>query len=155
MAQDPRHVLERGALSVSMPHRVRLALTILRVGTAAMLIIHGVARAALGIVDDFGGALTAWGFPAGIALAWTITVVEIVGGAAMAAGYLVRPVAAWFAFQLAMGIYLIHARVGWFVVGAGRNGMEFSVLLILCLAVIAMTSKDALAFTQRSRRIQP
>jgi len=155
MAQDPRDILERGALSASMPHRVRLALTSLRVGTAALLIIHGVARASLGIVDDFGGALTAWGFPAGFALAWTITVVEIVGGVAMMAGYLVKPIAAWFAFQLAMGIYLIHARVGWFVVGAGRNGMEFSVLLILCLGVVAMTSKDALTLPQRRRRIQP
>jgi putative oxidoreductase len=138
-----------------MPHRVRLALTIVRAGTAAMLIIHGVARSTLGIVDDFGGALTAWGFPAGFVLAWTITVIEIAGGAAMAAGYLVRPLAAWFACQLAMGIYLIHARAGWFVVGAGRNGMEFSVLLILCLGVIAMTSKDGLTLTQRGRRIQP
>ena len=50
----------------------------------------------------------------------------------------VRPLAAWFAFQLAMGIYLIHGRIGWFVVGAGRNGMEFSVLLLVCLLVIAM-----------------
>ena len=138
-----------------MPHRVRLALTILRAGTAAMLIVHGVARMALGIVDDFGGALNAWGFPAGPGLAWTITAVEIAGGAAMATGFLIRPLAAWFAFQLAMGIYLIHARAGWFVVGAGRNGMEFSVLLILCLGVIAMTSKDGLTLTQRGGRIQP
>jgi putative oxidoreductase len=154
MAQDWRHIIERAALSESMPHRVRVALTILRAGTAVTLIIHGVARTALGIVDDFGGALTAWGFPLGLALAWTITVVEIVGGAAMAAGYLIRPIAAWFAFQLAMGVYLIHARAGWFVVGAGRNGMEFSVLLILCLGVIAMTSSDGLTLTQRRRRIQ-
>ncbi len=118
-------------------------LTLLRAGTAMVLIIHGVARAWLGIVDDFGGALNSWGFPAGFALAWTITVVEIVGGALLAAGLLVRPLCAWFGFQLLMGIYLIHGRVGWFVVGAGRNGVEFSVLLILCLIVIAMTRDNA------------
>ena len=43
-----------------------LALTLLRAGTAIVLIIHGVARARLGIVDDFGVALNNWGFPAGI-----------------------------------------------------------------------------------------
>ena len=116
-----------------------LALAILRVGTALLLIIHGIARAWLGIVDDFGVVLGVWGFPAGLTLAWTITIVEIVGGSLLAAGMFVLPLCAWFAFQLLMGIYLIHGRVGWFVVGAGRNGVEYSVLLMLCLIVIAMT----------------
>ena len=120
-------------------------LTLLRAGTATILIIHGIARAWLGIVDDFGVVLNTWGFPAGFALAWTITIVEIVGGALLAAGFFVRPLCGWFAFQLLMGIYLIHARVGWFTVGAGRNGMEFSVLLLLCLAVIGMTARPRAA----------
>jgi hypothetical protein len=30
---------------------------------------------------------------------------------------------------------------GWFVVGGGRNGMEYSVLLILCLVVIALDAR--------------
>jgi putative oxidoreductase len=115
------------------------ALTLLRAGTALMMIIHGVARAWLGIVDDFGVVLNTWGFPAGFALAWTITLVEIIGGALLAAGLFVLPLAAWFMFQLLMGIYLIHGRVGWFVVGAGRNGMEYSALLILCLIVIVLS----------------
>src|SRR5918993_5639146 len=116
-----------------------VGLAVLRAGTAMILIIHGVARAWLGIVDDFGVVLNSWGFPAGFALAWAITFIEIVGGALLAAGMFVLPLCAWFAFQLLMGIYLIHGRVGWFVVGAGRNGMEFSVLLLLCLVVIALT----------------
>jgi putative oxidoreductase len=123
-----------------------LALTLLRAGIAMVLIIHGVARAWLGIVDDFGVVLNSWGFPAGFALAWTITIVEIVGGTLLAAGIFVLPLCAWFAFQLLMGIYLIHGRVGWFTVGAGRNGMEFSVVLLLCLTVIAMTRTTALRF---------
>lgn len=119
----------------------KIALTLLRAGTATILIIHGVARAWLGIVDDFGVVLNQWGFPLGLMLAWTITIVEIAGGALLAAGFFVLPLCAWFAFQLVMGIYLIHFRVGWFTVGAGRNGMEFSVLLLLCLLVIALTRK--------------
>ena len=129
-------------MTIDGGRRVRGALTLLRIGTAAMLIVHGIARARLGIVDDFGVALGAWGFPAGFALAWGITILEIVGGWVMAAGYVVRPLAAWFIVQLAMGIYLIHGRVGWFVVGAGRNGMEFSALLVLCLVVIAIADGD-------------
>jgi putative oxidoreductase len=64
----------------------------------------------------------------------------------------VRPLCAWFAFQLLMGIYLIHGRVGWFVVGAGRNGMEFSVLLLLCLVVIALSAPHALSVGSRARQ---
>lgn len=37
-----------------------------------------------------------------------------------------------------MGIVLVHAPHGWFVVGAGRNGMEYSVLLIVCLLLLAL-----------------
>ncbi len=119
----------------------RVALAILRAGTAAVMISHGVARSWLGIVDDFGVYLGTQGFPASLALAWTITIVEIVAGSLLAGGLFVRPICAWFALQLLMGIYLIHGRVGWFVVGAGRNGAEFSVFLLLCLAVIAMTAQ--------------
>jgi putative oxidoreductase len=133
-----------------MSHTVRLALTLLRAGTALILIVHGVARTGLGIVDDFGVVLDQWGFPAGLALAWTITILEMAGGATMAAGYLVRPLAVWFGLQLVMGIYLIHARAGWFVVGAGRNGMEFSALLILCLVVISMTAGAAYTIGRRN-----
>ena len=122
------------------PPSTRIALTALRVGTATIMIVHGIARARLGIVDDFGVYLNQTGFPAGFYLAWFITITEIVGGLSIAAGYFVRPLAAWFILQLAMGIDLIHGRVGWFVVGAGRNGMEFSALLILCFAVIAATA---------------
>ena len=125
------------------------ALTLVRAGTALILIIHGVARARLGIVDDFGVVLGQWGFPAGFWLAWTITIVEIVGGIAFAAGLFVRPLALWFIVQLAAGIYLIHARAGWFVVGAGRNGAEFSVLLIICLAAIALSTPDSTNLKRR------
>ena len=112
-----------------------------------MMAIHGIARARLGIVDDFGVYLNQTGFPAGFYLAWFITITEIIGGLSIAAGYFVRPLAAWFTIQLAVGIYLIHGRVGWFVVGAGRNGMEFSVLLILCFVVIAMADRRGIGGT--------
>ncbi|HEY7512339.1 MAG TPA: GDSL-type esterase/lipase family protein [Vicinamibacteria bacterium] len=122
---------------------VRAGLTLLRVAVASMMIVHGVARASLGIVDDFGVVLGRWGFPAGVPLAWAITVVEIAGGAALALGRAVRPLALWFMLQLAAGVYLIHGPAGWFVVGAGRNGAEYSVLLITCLIVVVLADEAA------------
>ena len=70
-------------------------------------------------------------------LAWGITCFEIVGGATMAAGYFVRWIAAIFITELLVGIFLVHLQNGWFVVGATQGGMEYSVLLIISLLVIA------------------
>jgi putative oxidoreductase len=105
---------------------------------ASVFVIHGAARATLGIVDDFGGFLGASGWPAGLVVAWAITVVEILGGIALAAGVAVRPLVAWFALQIAAGVVLIHAKVGWFVVGAGRNGAEYSALILAGLLAAAL-----------------
>ena len=56
----------------------------------------------------------------------------------MALGFFVTPLCSWFAVQLAVDIALVHFPEGWFVVGAGRNGMEYSVLLIIACVVIAL-----------------
>ena len=115
-------------------------LGMLRVCVALLLLAHGVARATLGIVDDFGvflAGLPLLGPGGGLALAWCITAVEVLGGATLAVGRLVVPLSAWFVLQLFGGIALVHAREGWFVVGAGRNGVEYSVLLIAVLTAVA------------------
>jgi putative oxidoreductase len=39
-------------------------------------------------------------------------------------------------FILIMGIILVHFQEGWFVVGGGRNGVEYNFLLIFVLLAI-------------------
>ncbi|HSR52468.1 MAG TPA: DoxX family protein [Acidobacteriota bacterium] len=112
------------------------ALVALRMVVAALLLIHGVARMALGLVDDFGVFLAAVGFPLAYALAWAVTVIEIVGSLVLGLGWHVRILGLYFAAQLLAGIVLVHASEGWFVVGAGRNGVEYSVLLIAVLLAV-------------------
>ncbi len=121
----------------------RRALTGLRVAASLLLIAHGVARVALGIVDDFGAFLDGVGLPLGSVLAWAVTVAEIAGGSVLSAGRWARPLALYFAAQLVAGIVLVHAREGWFVVGAGRGGMEYSVLLIAVLIAVAYAATPA------------
>lgn len=106
------------------------ALIFLRVVLAALMFIHGVARISEGTVGGFGEFLTAQGFPLGFYLAWGITIFELAGSVALAVGYFAYIIALIFALHLATGIYLVHAKNGWFVVGAGTGGMEYSVLLI-------------------------
>jgi len=116
-------------------------IVLLRVGVAILLFIHGVTRATTGGVPLFGEWLTSIGFPLGIVWAGAVTTIEIVGTLCLAAGRFIIPIAGYLMFQLTLGIILVHGREGWFVVGGGRNGMEYSVLLILCLVVIALDAR--------------
>ncbi len=122
-----------------MTREQRIGLILLRVTIAVIILIHGAARLWSGGVAPFGEFLKAQGNPIGPAAAWMITLMEIFGGAVLAAGYCVFPLCAFFFVQIAMGIAMVHAREGWFVVGLGRNGMEFSVLILAVLACVALT----------------
>jgi putative oxidoreductase len=116
---------------------------IIRVAAAAMMVIHGSFRVFAGGVAPFGEFLGSQGFPAGVAIAWLLTVVEIAGGLLLIAGRFVKPLCAWFSLELLAGIALVHFREGWFVVGGGRNGFEYSVLLIVCFAAVAVDASRA------------
>lgn len=86
----------------------------------------------------FGDWLTGQGWPLGRVVAAAITAVEIAGTPLLAAGRLVAPLAVLYAVIYAVGIAMVHAREGWFVVGKGRNGAEYSVLLIVCLLCVGL-----------------
>jgi putative oxidoreductase len=120
--------------------RKAVAINIVRLGVAVLLGVHGYARALTGGVEPFGGVLEAKGFPAGLAIAWAVTIFEMAGSLLLAFGRRVHLVAAGFIGILTMGIVLVHGSQGWFVVGAGRNGVEFSVLLIACLIALMVGS---------------
>ena len=66
-----------------------------------------------------------------------ITLFEIDGTPLLALGRWVSALCLAYCFIYLMGIVLVHWPAGWFVVGLGRNGMEYSVLLIACLAMQA------------------
>ena len=108
-------------------------LAAIRIALAALLFIHGAARVSAGGVVPFGGFLDARGFPFGIGIAWFVTVFELVAAPLLALGRWIMPIALVFAAIYACGIWLVHAPAGWFVVGLGRNGAEYSVLIIACL----------------------
>lgn len=103
---------------------------LLRYSLAVIMIIHGLTRITIGGVPLFGAFLSSVGFPFGTVIAGAITLFEIIGTLTLISGYFLIPISLGFIFQLVMGIILVHWKEGWFVVGAGNNGMEFSVLLI-------------------------
>jgi len=118
------------------------SLAIVRCGLALLLFIHGSSRIWKGDVAGFGEFLDGSGLPLGLGIAWFVSVFETICAPLMAFGrWLVTPIAMVFIAIYACGIWLVHFKEGWFVVGGGRNGMEYSVLIILCLAAIAWAHK--------------
>lgn len=116
---------------------VPVAIIIFRILVAGLLMAHGWARLLADAVLPFGGYLDGLGFPFGYVIAWTITLLEIVGTVLVMFGSRYTPyLCAVFIGIYAFGIVLVHASEGWFVVGLGRNGMEYSVLLIASLLLI-------------------
>ncbi len=123
--------------------RDRLAWVALRITLAGLIAAHGWARLLAGGVPPFGLFLESQGLPLGAALAMAITTLEILGSVALLLGRWVPPLALTFAFVYAVGVALVHARAGWFVVGLGRNGAEYSVLLIVCLLCVGWQHRRA------------
>jgi putative oxidoreductase len=114
---------------------------VIRIVIGLMMAAHGAFRVYEGTVNEFGQFLDGNGFPLAVYLAWLITAFEIIGGIVLSSGFARKFIATCFIFELLMGIILVHASKGWFVVGASTEGMEFSVLLITCLLMIASTAK--------------
>lgn len=117
------------------------SLLVFRIVVGLLLAAHGVMRLSAGTVNGFGEFLNSNGFMIGAAIAWFLTIFEILGGLVMAAGYYVKWIAAIFIVEIAMGIILVHAKNGWFVVGHQSGGVEYSVLIIFSLLVIAASGK--------------
>lgn len=124
-----------GGLSFS-DSRSAYSWLMLRLLLAGMIAAHGWARWMAGAVTPFGNWLDSLGFPFGMAIAVSITAFEILGTLLFAAGRLVFPLSLVYAAIYFVGILLVHLPAGWFVVGLGRNGMEYSVLLIACLLLV-------------------
>jgi putative oxidoreductase len=119
-----------------MMDRNRLGWTALRVLLAGLIAAHGWSRLLTGGYAPFGEWLTSQGIPAGPAVAIAITAFEIIGTPLLLLNRWVFPLTLAYAALYAVGIVMVHAKAGWFVVGAGRNGMEYSVLLIATLLCV-------------------
>ncbi|MCB2408431.1 DoxX family protein [Hymenobacter lucidus] len=125
--------------------RLAHCLILLRVTVAGLLMAHAAVRVVGGTVPRFGGFLESQGLPMGVALVWLITAVELGGGLLMLLGIFTRWVALVFFLLIGTGILLIHAANGWFVGEHGTGGMEYSVLLLVALLLIAAADQSRAA----------
>jgi putative oxidoreductase len=111
---------------------------LLRIAVALILLTHSVFGMFNNGINDFGNLyLNQIGFdPFGIFLAWSIKISHVVAALLLLLNKYIRAAGFVTIFVLIMGIILVHFQEGWFVVGGGRNGMEYNFLLIIVLLVI-------------------
>ena len=114
-------------------------LILLRFMLAIIFITHSLARIYNGTVIDFGEKfLDSKGFaPIGLFLAMMVTAFEFVGSMLLMINRYVLIVSLVFIVQMVFGIALVHLTNGWFVVGSGVGGVEYSLLIIVSFLAIA------------------
>ena len=104
---------------------------ILRFAVAIILLTHSIPGMFNNGVNDFGNLyLNQIGFaPVGVYLAWLIKISHVLCAVLLLLNRFIKPAAIITIFILILGIVLVHFKEGWFVVGGGRNGVEY---IIFC-----------------------
>ena len=111
---------------------------LLRFAVAIILLVHSVFGMFDGGINAFGNLyLNQIGFaPIGLYLAWAIKLSHVLAAVCLLLNKYIKVASIITIFVLIMGIIMIHFKEGWFVVGGGRNGMEFNLLLIFVLLTL-------------------
>lgn len=110
----------------------------LRLAVATILLMHSIPGMFNNGINDFGKLyLDEIGFaPMGVPLAWAIKISHVVCAGCLLLNKYIRLAALVTLPVLIAGIFMVHFKEGWFVVGGGRNGVEFNFLLIFVLLTI-------------------
>ncbi len=114
----------------------RPAIDVLRLVLCGLLFTHGTYRYFDGTIPKLGEILESHGFPYGLILANMVNLAETGGVALLVMRLMLWPVCSVLILIYAVGIFLFHRHLGFFVVGPGSGGWEYSALIITCLAVI-------------------
>ncbi|WP_426485053.1 DoxX family protein [Flavobacterium sp. 2] len=111
---------------------------LLRIAVSIILLTHSVFGMFNNGINDFGNLyLNQIGFaPFGVFLAWSIKLSHVIAAVLLLLNKYVKLAGFVTIFVLIMGIVLVHFQEGWFVVGGGRNGVEYNFLLIVVLLAI-------------------
>ncbi len=115
---------------------------LLRLVLCAIIFTHGAYRFLDHATPILGEILEEEGFPYGLLLASLVNLAETGGSVLMALRVAVWPVAAILFLIDFTGIVLFHSHNGFFVVGPGEGGWEYSALLITCLMATVWENRN-------------
>ena len=118
------------------------ALAVLRIVTALLFMEHGTQKL-------FGFPQPpSWGMPAAFALTWYAAVLEVVGGALIAIGFLTRPVAFILSGLMAFAYWIAHGPKSFYPL---LNGGEPALLFCFIFFYLFFAGPGAFALDNRSK----
>lgn len=92
------------------------------------------------------------GFPLSGVLAWGVSLVEVAGGLALIAGLFAVPAALVLSVHQLASLVVVHLGEGFFVVGPGRAGIEFNLVMIAGLVTILLAGPGRASVGGQGRR---
>lgn len=120
---------------------VPYAPSILRVIVGVVFFVYGTNK--LASPEGFAGFVGSLGFPAPEFLGWLVIGLEIIGGAALVVGLLVRPIALLFLAEMTVTTLLVKFDRG--IGPADGSGMEIDLVLWGAAAVLAILGAGRLS----------
>jgi putative oxidoreductase len=134
--------------------RSTIALTILRLALGVIFLAHGWQKIFEFTLPGTQASFAEMGVPAAQLVGPAIALLELLGGAAIIVGVLVRPVAALLALDMLAALFLVHAPAGIFV---ADGGYELVLALAAGAAALALFgagrfSVDTLVFGRSRNR---
>lgn len=123
---------------------------ILHIAIAIILLTHSIPGMFDNGINNFGKLyLDEIGFaPMGLVIAWAIKLSHVACALCLLLNRYIKIACGITIAILVVGIILVHFKEGWFVVGGGRNGVEYNFLMICVLITIMLVDNKKLKSTQ-------
>lgn len=125
--------------------RSNAGLTLLRIVTGVVFLVHGYQKVFGMGLSGVAGAFAQMGAPLPSLTGPLFGVCEVAFGICVILGLLTRIGALWFILDISGAILLVHVKNGW----SGQGGMEFPVLLLAASIALFFAGPGALAMDNR------
>jgi putative oxidoreductase len=138
--------------TAAIPSRINAALTVLRVVLGGLIAAHGAQKLLVYGLGSISRAFGHMGVPLPGVVGPAVVLLELVGGLALVAGVLTRPVATALAVDMLCAILLVHLKNGLFLPGGMEAMSLLGGALALALAGAGDYSLDRILAERRGRR---